>query len=220
MTFRLAAVAALCAAVITAAGCSTGASANHPAGAAGQSQDSGSPAHAISLAALQAKNVSSYAATVQIQSTGSAASTISGTVQMQMKPSLLIHEKLNVTGHGQSVDGGIEAMLTSDTVFLKMSTLAKLLGKPWIKMSIAALSKVSGLNLGQLIQQAQGNNPFAQAQMLAAAKDVHQVGTQVINASTTCYPASERRCGSICRPLGSRRSSSIPGSTLSTMCAR
>jgi hypothetical protein len=185
MTFRLAAVAALCAAVITAAGCSTGASANHPAGAARQSQESGSPAQAISLAAVQAKNVSSYAATVQIQSTGSAASTISGTVQMQMKPSLLIHQKLNITGRGPSVDGGLEAVLTSDTVFLKMSSLGRLLGKPWIKMSIAALSRVSGVNLGQLIQQAQGNNPFAQAQMLAAAKDVHQVGTQVINGVQT-----------------------------------
>jgi hypothetical protein len=184
MTFRLAAGAALCAAVITAAGCSTGASANHPSAAAGQSQVE-SAAHAISLAAVQAKNVSSYSATVQIQSTGSAASTISGTVQMQMKPSLLIHQKLNITGRGPSVDGGLEAVLTSDTVFLKMSSLGRLLGKPWIKMSIAALSRVSGVNLGQLIQQAQGNNPFAQAQMLAAAKDVHQVGTQVINGVQT-----------------------------------
>jgi hypothetical protein len=185
MTFRLAAAAALCAAVIAAAGCSTGASANHPAGAAGQSQGGVSPAYAISLAAVQAKNVSSYAATVQIQSTGSAATAISGTVQMQMKPSLLVDEKFNITANGQSVPGGVEAIFTSDALFMKMSGLAKLVGKPWIKMSIAALSKVSGVNLSQVIQQAQGNNPFAQAQMLAAAKDVHQVGTQVVNGVQT-----------------------------------
>jgi hypothetical protein len=59
----------------------------------------------------------------------------------------------------------------------------------WVKISFAQLQRSTGINVGQLTQQARSNNPLVQTQMLAAAKDVRAVGTQTIDGVRTTHYA-------------------------------
>jgi hypothetical protein len=47
------------------------------------------------------------------------------------------------------------------------------------------MKQTSGIDLAPLVRQLQGNNPLAQTQMLAAAQDVHQIGTATVNGIPT-----------------------------------
>lgn len=52
--------------------------------------------------------------------------------------------------------------------------------KPWVKLPLSQLGKLSGMNLNSLFSQAQTSNPLAQTQMLTASPDVHKVGTSTV----------------------------------------
>jgi hypothetical protein len=191
--FRPVAIAAVCAAAITAAGCASDAPAG-PAGTAdaAQSQAAQPAAHAISLAASAAQHITSFTAAIKVQSYGSLATSLSGTLRMQTRP-MLADQNFHVTADGQSLPGSVETLLTSNAAYLKIDTLARVLGRPWVKVSISGLQHAAGINLIPLVQQVQGGNPLAQAQMFAAARGVREVGAQAINGiQTTEYTGSYR----------------------------
>jgi hypothetical protein len=147
-----------------------------------------SAAQALTLAASAAQKVNSFAATLTVSSSGALATHISGSLEEQVRPTLLASEKLSLTSQGTAVPGGIQALLTGNAIYMKMSTLAKLLGKPWVKIPFSSLKKRTGVSLAPLIHQLQGNNPLAQAQMLRAASNVHEVGSATVGGvSTTEY---------------------------------
>lgn len=63
----------------------------------------------------------------------------------------------------------------------------------------------------------QGNNPLAQTQMLAAAKDVRTVGTQEVDGvQTTHYTGSYPPSAGLAKLSACRRLGSTCGSTPST----
>lgn len=185
--------AALCAAALAVAGCGSGTS----GGTAGNTGGSGSgmqqvPAgEALSLAATQAQKVTSFKATMIIASGGTVSSHLAGTLEEQVKPTVLAHQKLSVSSNGTAVPGGLETVLTGDAVYLKMSTLKSAVGKPWVKISFASLKHTAGVSLAPLIRQLQSNNPLAQTQMLPAAKNVRRVGSATVaGVPTTSYSGS------------------------------
>jgi hypothetical protein len=142
----------------------------------------------MTLAASAAQKVNSFAATMVVSSSGTLSTHLSGTVQEQVRPTVLASETFNVSSAGVTVPGGMKTLLTGDAVYLKMSTLAKVLGKPWVKIPFSSLKKSTGVSLAPLLHQLQGNNPLAQTIMLSGATDVHQVGSATINGvSTTEY---------------------------------
>jgi hypothetical protein len=142
---------------------------------------------ALTLAAGQARQATSFSATIDVTTGGAAATHLSGTLVEQTKPALLAHEKFTVSAAGTSIPGGMETLMTSDAMYLKMSSLSRMAGKPWIKMPFSALKSGIGVNSGQLIRQMQANNPLASAEILPAATNVRKVGTQAING----VPATE-----------------------------
>jgi hypothetical protein len=183
------AAVAVCAAAVLAAGCSGGSSGS-PSAAGGSAAGSGTvlaAGKALSLAADNARQTTAFSATMDITSSGTYASHLSGTLDEQTKPSVLAHQKFSVTANGTSVPGGMETLLTPDAVYLKMSTLARMLGKPWIRMAFSSLKSSTGANFAPLIRQLQANNPLAFAQMLPAASSVRTVGSQSVNG----VPATE-----------------------------
>lgn len=182
---RALASAAICA---VAAGCATGASDGGSPVANGQGAAGGSAASALSLAATQAGKITSYTATVSMTTTGSAASSMHGTMEMQNKPTLIIHEKISGTGGEFAALGGtgMEMILTKTTIYMKMGLLSKMVGKPWVKFDFSKVkNSASGLNLSSLFSQAQTNNPLAEAQLFASSTNVHLVGTATINGVPT-----------------------------------
>jgi hypothetical protein len=171
------------AAVLLAAGCGGG---THPA-AQGLS-----PIQAITLAANQARQVNSFASTLSVTMSGSLSGTMAGTMRIRNRPSLFADADFGTLDFGgQSLPGGMHEILTNHDIYLGMAVLSQRLHKPWVKISFAQLQQGTGVNLGQLTQQVQSNNPLVQTQMLAGAKDVRKVGTQTIDGvSTTHYTGS------------------------------
>ncbi len=191
-------VAAICAAAaIAAAGCGssgggTGAASGGAAGAgatgAGAGGHAASAAQELTLAASAAQKVNSFAAHLTISSSGTLSTHLSGTLEEQVRPTLLASEKFGLQSQGTTVPGGMQTLLTGNAIYLKMSTLAKVIGKQWVKIPFSSLKKSTGVSLAPLIHQLQGNNPLAQTQMLPAASNVHRVGTATIGGvSTTVY---------------------------------
>jgi hypothetical protein len=181
-----AAAAALTCALAVAAcsgGGSTGTAA--PSASARPSRSAMSPPQVLAAAASQAQQVRSFSATMTINSSGVYTSSLSGTVDEQVKPTLLAHEKYSVTANGTPLPGGMEAVLTGQAIYLKLSSLSQMLGKPWVKVSFASLKSGTGANFAPLVHQMQTSNPLAYAQMLPDATSVQAAGTATIGGVAT-----------------------------------
>ena len=163
------------------------ASTSAPASSGGASSGGGSltAAQAIKDAAQHAQKATSYAADMTVKTSGTASSTISGTLKQRSKPSpLAVADFSSVTVQGQQVPGGMQEIINSNGVYLKLAQLARQTGKPWIKIPASDLSKVTGASFGQLLQNS-GNDPLVQTQMLSSSTNVKKVGTATINGVPT-----------------------------------
>ena len=186
---------AVAACAIAVAACSGGGGSATAGSAASPSAKSAggvmSPGQVLAAAASQAQQATSFTATMTITSSGTYNSSMSGTLDEQTKPTLLADQKFAVTSNGTPLPGGMETLLTSRAVYLKLASLRQMLGKPWVEVSFASLKSGSGANFAPLIRQMQANNPLAYAQMLPAASNVRKVGTATINGvATTEYTGS------------------------------
>jgi hypothetical protein len=142
------------------------------------------PQRAITLAADETQQVNSLSGDVSIQ-VGSAGS-VSGTMQVQVRPGLLIGENLNASLSGQSES--ISEVLTSTALYLNIPGLSGQTGQPWTEVPFSELTGSLGSALSQAIQDAQSGNPLTQTKLLATSTNVREVGTQVIKGvSTTEY---------------------------------
>jgi hypothetical protein len=177
-----AAAIGLSAATLILAACSSGATS-----AGGVSASTSlPPRQALLAAATQAQQISSATETLAIQVSGASSSTITGTVQLRLKPTLLASENLNTTAAGSSTQ--VKAIVTSTAVYLQEASLASQLGKPWLKMDWSTLSTLggtSGASLAQLFQSLRSNDFASQAQLFTVAKNVRVAGTQKIDGVTT-----------------------------------
>jgi hypothetical protein len=193
-------IAAGSAAALLAAGCGTSSSTGPSAAAL-------APAQAISLAAHQAKTISSFAATLTEKLSGQASGTVAGTMQVRTRPSVFTHVAFDSLGFaGHSLPGGLEEILTSKAAYVKMALFSQQLHKPWAEIPYSALQQGTGINLGQLLQQAQSNNPLVQTQMLVSAKNVRAVGTETIGGvKTTHYTGSYPLAAGLARLPASMR---------------
>src|SRR5215467_2115925 len=211
------AVAALgaVAAAVLAAGCTTsphgtpaahGTSSSH----ATPSQNTSSPAggggslsakQALALASRNAGKVSSLtlkeSATVRgLPATAGIASSSALKLimdeQLRLKPTVAAEISMHINVAGKAL--ALQEILTSRTLYLRAPGIAPASpGKPWAKISLAALP--NGMNLRRLFSQTQSNGPFSQlgspqalAKLLGAAKNVRVVRNQVVDGvSTTEY---------------------------------
>jgi hypothetical protein len=187
------------AAVLLAAGCGSGGL--HTAAQALSAQQ------AITLAANQAKRLDSFGSTVSIAMSGTVSGTIAGTVHLRTRPSRLADADFSTFDvGGQNVPGGMHEIVTTRSIYLKMALLAQELHKPWVKIPFSQLQHGSGINVSQLTQQVQSNNPLVQTQMLTAAKHVRAVGTQTIDGvRTTHYTGSYPLSAGLARLPASER---------------
>src|ERR1700760_1109308 len=189
---------AITAGPITIAGCwsssnnsASGKASSSPSASTSSVSSSGSTgasltaAQAVKDAAQSAQKAPSYAAGVTVKTSGTASSTISGTLKQQTSPSpLAVADFSSVTVQGQQVQGGMQEIINSDGVWLKLAQLSKQVGKPWIKIPASDLSKVTGASFGQLLQNG-SNDPLVQTQMLSSSTNVKKVGTATINGVPT-----------------------------------
>ncbi len=191
------------AAVMLAAGC--GASANT---SSTQSSGALTPLQALTLAAHRAQQVNSVSFSLNTQVSGATSASVAGTVQIRERPSLLANVNFTTLGSGgNAIPGGMQEIVTTKTVYLKLSVLQQTLGKPWVALPFSELQQATGINLGQLIQQAQQDNPLVQTQMLVGAKNVKAVGTSTVDGvKTTEYTGSFTVASALAKLPASSRS--------------
>jgi hypothetical protein len=189
---------AITAGAIAVAGCSSSSSNNSASGQASSSASASASsggassggasltaAQAVREAAQHAQKATSYAADITVQTSGTASSTISGTLKQQTTPSpLAVADFTSVTVQGQQVPGGMEEIINSGGIYLKLAELSKQTGKPWIKIPGSDVSKLGGASLSQLLQNG-SNDPLTQTQMLSSSTNVKKVGTATINGVAT-----------------------------------
>jgi hypothetical protein len=167
-------------AVLLAAGCGT-----KSASTGGVSQ---TPRQAVAAAAINSTRINSAIANMTEVVGSPARETISGSVQEQLRPSLLLGMNIKVATGG--VNLAVGGIITGKAIYLKISALARQLGKPWLEVPFSALGNGSS-SLAQLFKSLSKINPAQQTALFAGAKDVRKVGTQVIDgASTTQYTGS------------------------------
>src|SRR6201994_4025328 len=164
-------------------------------GSSGSGGASLTAAQAVKEAAAHAQKATSYAADITVKTSGTASSTISGTLKQQTTPSpLAVADFSSVTVQGQQVPGGMEEIINSGGIYLKLAELSKQTGKPWIKIPGSDASKLGGASATQRLQSG-SNDPLTQTQMLSSSTNVKKVGTATINGVATTeytgtYPVS------------------------------
>jgi hypothetical protein len=164
-------------AVLLAAGC--GAS-GHPAATAP------TPLQSIALAVHESGQMRSYRASIDVVASGAVSSHLVGTSLVSLQPGRSVSVDLttmDVNGQNElrSLGGSLQEIQTSKAVYIK-APLSATKGHPtWAEFSLAAVGKASGVDLGAFLQELQGQNPLAQAELLAGAKDVRVLGTQTVD---------------------------------------
>ncbi len=173
IAFGAAAVAAAAVALTGCSKASTGAAAS--SGALNQ----------IKLAADTSRDVNSLTANITVHSVGTTAGGLTGTIQMQLKPTTLIEARFDVpatTSPGIHLD----EILTGQAIYFKNPAFTKTkAGKPWVKAKISELSSKSGLSFGSLLQNLESSNPLDQTRLFTASRDVRVVGTRTVGGVTT-----------------------------------
>ena len=180
----------------------------HTATAHHQPTKAVSAQQAIALAASHAAIANSFAATFSMNATANgAALNAKGTIEESEKPSLFADMNFtSFTAEGHSMPGGIEEIITPGGLYIRMSSLSQMTGKHWVKIPSSEFNAAGGLNLSQLLQQAQNTNPLVQTQMLAGATDVRTVGTSVLGGVTvTEYTGTYPMTAAIARLPASER---------------
>ena len=211
---RATAVAFCAGSLALVAGCSAGST------VANDTTGSGQPLAArtaITLAADQTQRVNSMAATFAVQINGNVAETVTGTMQTRLRPALLADASLNVSAAGQKFP--LHEIVTAKAFYLKSPAFAALAkpGRPWIEIRFSDLSGNLGSSLGSLLQNVQNGNPASQTRMLSASKNVHAVGTQVIDGvSTTHYTGTVKASAALATLSPSLRKELAPSLKLIT----
>jgi hypothetical protein len=122
--------------------------------------------------------------TVQVTDTSSSGktnTTSAGTMQAVLKPTTISEANLSLSSSGKTVP--MQEIESGNTTYLKLASLSGMTGKPWV----AVTSSVTATSLGM----AQGGNPLASDQFLSVSKNLHVVGTAVVNqVGTTEYEGS------------------------------
>ncbi len=175
---RRAVPAGLCAALVLVAGC----------GAAGVSPAAKplSARQAITLAADASQRINSETAEMAVQVGGSTSGSMSGTIQLQLKPTLLANAQFKVAASGQDI--AIGEILTGGAIYVKIPGLTGIpghAGKPWLKVSLGQLTGTAESQVGQLIQGIQNSNAQNLTRLFTASKNVRATGTQTIDGVRT-----------------------------------
>lgn len=117
---------------------------------------------------------------------GAISATLAGT--MQTKPILGQITMSGLSIAGQSL-GDVTMLLMPDAFYMKMPILAAKTGKPWAEMKFSEMRSASGLDMSQLMSQAQQMQPAQYIAQLTASGDVHAVGNESVDGVQTTHYA-------------------------------
>jgi hypothetical protein len=167
-------------------------------GDTGRSGGQGAGGDAVKLSAAQvlAKTsqntgrIDSFTADVAVDSGGTTSVKAAGTMRYRFKPTLAYSMTFDqMTVAGQSL-AGMRQVFVDKTMYMKIPMLTQVAGaKPWLKISLAEVGRQSGVNLDQMLQQAQQLDPVQNTKLLTASKDAREVGKETVGGVQTTHYA-------------------------------
>jgi hypothetical protein len=170
------------AAVVAVTGCSGG---GHGKSAA----TDGKALKAIKLAASTSQDVRTLTAHLSERTTGTVVSSLTGTIQVQLRPTTFIVAKFTIPS--KKAKTYLEEILTNQAIYFKDPAFSRAAGKAWVSVRISQLSSKTGVSIASLLQNLEGSNPLDQTQLFTASKDVKAVGSQTVGGvATTEYAGS------------------------------
>jgi hypothetical protein len=180
----LSGTAAMTAALIAVAGCTAGTTSGEGSGSGSGGASGGGKAlsahQAIRLAADASGRVTSLTATLSVRASGGPVGGLTGSMKIQVKPTVLLDANFSIAAAG-SPRTQIEEILTGTAIYFKDAALTRVSGKPWIKVDLAQLSSRLGLSFASLVQNLESSNPLAQTKLFTVSKNVHAVGSGVVD---------------------------------------
>ena len=173
-------------------------------GSAGGGSASGgntlTPREALLAAASHTQKVTSAVETLNVKVSGTQSLTTSGTVQVQLKPALLVGANLSIAEAGKTTP--IKEVLTSNAIYFSAPALTgQLSSKPWVKIPLSALKGAAGVSFSQLFHSLQSDSFTNQTELLTVAKNAHIVGKQTINGTSTTEYAGSIKAGQALKTL-------------------
>src|SRR5260370_16887354 len=102
---------------------------------------------ALVAAATRTQQVTSASETLLVRVSGAPSQTTTGTILVQLKPTVQISESIKITAGGTNT--GIKAIVTSNAFYLSEPTFSKQFGKRWLKINLNALTGTAGANVGE-----------------------------------------------------------------------
>ena len=173
-------------------------------GSAGGGSASGgntlTPREALLAAASHTQKVTSAVETLNVKVSGTQSLTTSGTVQVQLKPALLVGANLSIAEAGKTTP--IKEVLTSNAIYFSAPALTgQLSSKPWVKIPLSALKGAAGVSFSQLFHSLQSDSFTNQTELLTVAKNAHIVGKQTINGTSTTEYAGSFKAGQALKTL-------------------
>ena len=173
-------------------------------GSAGGGSGSGgntlTPREALLAAASHTQKVTSAVETLNVKVSGTQSLTTSGTVQVQLKPALLVGANLSIAEAGKTTP--IKEVLTSNAIYFSAPALTgQLSSKPWVKIPLSALKGAAGVSFSQLFHSLQSDSFTNQTELLTVAKNAHIVGKQTINGTSTTEYAGSFKAGQALKTL-------------------
>jgi hypothetical protein len=179
---RAAAAGLSAAALIVVAACGS-------ANAGGSATNPLTPRQALVAAATSTGRVTSATETLNVKVGGLQSEATTGTIQVQLKPTLELSADLNVNAAGKSTP--VKEVLTSSAIYFSAPGLTGVSSKAWVKIPLSALKGTAGASFGQLFHNLQSNNFTNQTELLTVAKNAHIVGRPTVNGvATTEYAGS------------------------------
>ena len=148
----------------------------------------------VKLAAQTSTKADSFTGTMSLKVTakpgaaGASGTTgdtsMTATLAEQLHPALLASVNVgSLTTAGTSLPGGLAEIITPTAFYIKWPYLTQALhlSKPWVAVPLSAVSKSSGIDFSQLMNQVTSSSPLTQTQMFADATSVHRVGAGTID---------------------------------------
>ncbi|MET9065514.1 LppX_LprAFG lipoprotein [Streptosporangium sandarakinum] len=180
------------AALVTATGCGAQSAGSGVTSAGSLGTIKLAAADAVLQSAQKAEEATSYTADLVAETTGGdqGAGKIQGTVRYQSKPELAADVTLSTIAFGgQNVPGGVRAILTGDSVYVKSETLRQFAGttKPWGKVSLTDLGTGEQAKIRDFMAQAQQFDLAGTVKMLTTSEDVKAVGTETVGGVETTH---------------------------------
>jgi hypothetical protein len=161
------------------------------AGCGGSSVQTVSVTPVAAMQKLAAATDASDGQTYSFAITGPSGISMSGHGAFAAKPNLALQMSFDGT-HLMGLNlPAMEERIVDRTVYLKLPGMLPGAGNKWLKISLDRAGSADGINLGSLLDQAAGADPAAQMKALLAVPNIHDVGHEDIDGTSTTHYAGD-----------------------------